>query len=218
MVEMGVEPVFSEEETDLLQEVMNIALGSAAADLAEVIDIFVVLSVPSILVTKVADLPEFIKAEVRAYQKSTVIEQNFYAKFKGLALLIFPAGAGDLLTALFDGDKEPNDSMLGPDPLDSLEKETLLEVGNILIGACVSKIAELLGNTVIYSPPRVIVENRSGNMAIDNLFDPGSMAVTLRTVFHFQDQEVSCFLFLICNWESISWLKKALNEFLKPYQ
>jgi len=40
------ETMITEEETDILQEIMNIAFGRAASDLAEYIDIFVILSVP----------------------------------------------------------------------------------------------------------------------------------------------------------------------------
>ena len=45
-------PIFSEEEKDILQEIMNIAFGNATADLAEVIDIYVLLSVPDIKVIR----------------------------------------------------------------------------------------------------------------------------------------------------------------------
>ena len=47
-------------ETDLLQEIMNIAFGRATSDLAEYIDIFVVLSVPHITLLQAFDLPEYM--------------------------------------------------------------------------------------------------------------------------------------------------------------
>ena len=51
-------------ETDLLQEIMNIAFGRAASDLAEYIDIFVILSVPHIKLLQAFDLPEYINKEI----------------------------------------------------------------------------------------------------------------------------------------------------------
>ncbi len=46
--------IISEEERDILQEVMNIAFGKASAELAELIDIYVVLSIPDIKLLQTA--------------------------------------------------------------------------------------------------------------------------------------------------------------------
>jgi chemotaxis protein CheC len=80
------------EETDILQEIMNIAFGRAASDLAEYIDIFVVLNVPYIKLLQASDLPPYINKEIKDYDKVSVVEQNFWGKFKGSAFLIFPSG------------------------------------------------------------------------------------------------------------------------------
>lgn len=143
--------VVSDEEKDILQEIMNIAFGKAAADLAEVINIFVVLSVPDIQMLRAQDLPEYLKKQVSAYDRLTIVEQNFWGEFKGSAFLAFQASAGRELVSIFgDGTED-----LGSESTYGLEKETLMEVGNILIGACVGKLSELLGDSVTYSPPPV---------------------------------------------------------------
>jgi chemotaxis protein CheC len=212
---MKAKTSFSGEEIDVLQEVMNMAFGSAAADLAEAIDIHVVLSVPTIKVLPVAELVGHIRNEIKRYERISIVEQDFLAKFKGLALLILPSGLGRSLFAVLGEDME---SSFESDPIDALERETLMEIGNILVGACVSKVAELLGDVVIYSPPRVVVENFPYEAISEDLFDPGKLAITLQTVFHFNTQDISGFLFLVCNQESINWLRKALGEFLKQFE
>ena len=58
------EITISDEERDILQEVMNIAFGKASADLAEVIDIYVVLSIPDIKLLKTAEVPGYIESEI----------------------------------------------------------------------------------------------------------------------------------------------------------
>ncbi|HLZ19291.1 MAG TPA: chemotaxis protein CheC, partial [Smithellaceae bacterium] len=99
-----------------------------------------------------------------------------------------------------------------------LEKETFREVGNILIGACIGKIAELLGDVITYSPPRVIVDRSRLNAVADSLFTSNSLAIVLRTVFSFNDQNVTGFLFIITSEESFGWLKTALHGFLEQYE
>lgn len=92
----------SDEEKEILQEIMNIAFGKAAADLAEVISIFVRLSVPEIAMVQVIDLPAYLRSEVSCCEPISIIEQNFWGEFKGSAFLVFRSGAGKELISLLD--------------------------------------------------------------------------------------------------------------------
>jgi chemotaxis protein CheC len=214
MVDFKTSDIISEEERDILQEIMNIAFGRAAADLAQYIDIYVILSVPHITLLQAIDLPKFINTDIKDFDKVSVVEQNFWGKFKGSAFLIFPAGTGKELITLLDGGEEFFES----DPIYELEKETFREVGNILIGACVGKIAELLGDVITYSPPRVVIEKSHRTVIPANLFDPNNFAIVLRTLFEFNERNVSGYLFLVTSQESFAWMKSALYKFLEQYE
>ena len=202
------------EETDTLQEIMNIAFGRAASDLAEYIDIFVVLSPPHIKVLQAFDLPSYLNNELKDYDKISVVEQNFWGKFKGNAFLVFPSGTGKRMISLFNSENKIFES----EPSYELEKETFLEIGNILIGACIGKIAELLGDVTTYSPPRVVVENGLRGVVYDNISDPDNLAIVLRTVFEFNEKNVSGYMFILTKQESFAWLKTALYKFLEQYK
>jgi chemotaxis protein CheC len=204
----------SEEEKEILQEIMNIAFGKAAADLAEVINIYVVLSVPYIQMLKAHELPEYLKTQVSSYDRISIVEQNFWGDFKGSAFLVFQASAGRELVSLFgDGTEE-----FGSESIEALEKETLMEVGNILIGACVGKLSELLGDAVTYSPPRVVTENTPHDAIPENIFKSDSSAIILKTVFCFNERNVNGFLFLVTSHDSILWLKQSLAAFMEQFE
>jgi chemotaxis protein CheC len=206
--------IITMEETDLLQEIMNIAFGRAASDLAEYVDIFVVLNPPQIKVLQAFDLPLYLNNEIKDYERVSVVEQNFWGKFKGNAFLVFPSGTGKRMISLFDNENKFFES----EPTHELEKETFLEIGNILIGACIGKIAELLGDVTTYSPPRVVVENGLRGVVYDNLSDPDNLAIVLRTVFEFNEKNVSGYMFILTKQESFAWLKTALYKFLEQYK
>jgi len=206
----------SDEERDILQEVMNIAFGKASAELAEVIDIYVVLSVPNIKLLKTAEVPRYIESEIDDLENISIIKQSFTGKFHGTALLFFPGGAGKKLFSLFDnGNSSAHES---EDFSVVLEKETLLELGNILIGASVSKVAELLDDVVKYRPPRIIVESKPGDIVDWDLAEPEGPAILMRTVFSFENRDINGLLFLIPSYKSFEWLKKALHVFLEQYE
>ncbi len=212
---MNAQNILTEEDVSILQEIMNISFGQSAADLADVISTSVVLSVPYIDIIEVPELPEYIKNHVKDYKNINIVEQKFWGKFRGDALLIFSSGAGKELMSLLQNDnRELSDS----DPFDVLERETLMEVGNILIGACVGKFSELLRDVVTYTPPKVVVEKDYREAITNGHYDPDKSAIILKTDFRFDEGDVSGFLFLVTNNDSVLWLKDALQTFIEQYE
>ncbi|HUN55625.1 MAG TPA: hypothetical protein VMU29_10760 [Smithella sp.] len=210
----NINEMITREETDLMQEIMNIAFGRAAADLAEFIDIFVLLSPPDVILLRASDLPAYINRELKDCEKVSVVEQSFWGKFKGNAYLFFPSGTGKKISSILGN----GDELFLSDPANEMEKETFLEIGNILIGACIGKISELLGDFSTYSPPRVVVEKSSRDIVSGSLTAPGNVAIVLRTVFEFNEKNISGYLFVVTKQDSFAWLKTALHNFMDQYQ
>jgi chemotaxis protein CheC len=209
------EEILSLEETEILQEIMNIAFGQSAADLTSVIDTQVILSVPFIEIMNIADLPGYFKNHVKDHKNISLVEQKFWGRFSGDALLLFSSGAGKELISLLEND---DTSFSGTDPLDILERETLMEVGNILIGACVGKISELLKDVVTYNPPLVVVEKGCHEAIADHKYNPNSTAIVMKTDFRFDERDISGFLFLVTSNDSVEWLRDALRLFIEQYE
>ncbi|MBI4681947.1 MAG: chemotaxis protein CheC [Nitrospirae bacterium] len=212
---MQEEKILSDEEIEILQEIMNISFGKSAADLADVIDTHVVLSVPFIKIMQVPDLPAYFKDHVKEYKTISIVEQKFWGRFKGDALLVFSSGAGRELINMLQHDES---SGFESDPIDILERETLMEIGNILIGACVGKLAELLKDVVTYTPPMVVVEKNCSDAITEGQYDPNNTAIVLKTDFRFDEGDVSGFLFLITSHDSVTWMKEALRLFIEQYE
>jgi len=207
--------IFSDEELEILQEIMNIAFGKSAADLADVIDTHVVLNVPFISIMQVMELPDYIRKHVKDYKNISIVEQHFWGRFKGDALLVFSSGSGRELIGLL---QRGENASLESDPIEILERETLMEVGNILIGACVGKVAELLKDIVTYTPPMIVLERHYENAISESELNPDKIAIVLKTNFSFSEGDVSGFLFLVTSNDSIQWLREALQIFIEQYE
>lgn len=207
--------LLTSEEIEILQEIMNIAFGKSAADLADVIDTQVVLTIPFISVMQVSELPDYIRSHVKDYNNISIVEQHFWGRFTGEALLVFSSGSGKELITMLQHGEQIN---LTSDPIEILERETLMEIGNILIGACIGKVAELLNDVVTYTPPMIVLEKYYEDAISSSQFEPHKTAIVLRTDFSFTDGNVSGFLFLVTGNESIQWLKDALKTFIEQYE
>lgn len=205
----------TELEKDALQEIMNIGFGRAAADLADIINLHVILSVPHIAVLQSDEVIRYVQEEIPDTTDMSMITQFFSGKFSGGSFLVFPHGEGRKLLRIFDGEM----SLLGENyDIDILEKETLVEVGNIIIGACVGKIAEMLGDVVTYAPPRFFSQEQIYGTLGNVLNTSDSFAILFKTVFNFEQYNVSGYLFLVSQYSIMPWLKQAIAEFLGPYE
>ncbi len=204
--------LFSDGDKDILGEIMNIAFGNATASLFDTIGLYVELKVPDIQVISILELTEHFQNAVLKDKNSSIIEQEFSGDLDGSGILLLPGMAGNYLQSRLL-DKEQHDSSdLLPDV--KLEKDTLLEIGNILIGACIGKISELLDSSVNYSSPQFL--DSKGD--IFKSIDPSQIAISMKMAFKLKQLDFSGFLLLLTNEESIEWLCKALNDFMVSYE
>lgn len=205
----------TELENDALQEIMNIGFGRAAADLAEIINLHVILTVPYIAIFKSDKVIDYIHKEIPDTTDVSMITQFFSGKFSGGSFLVFPHGEGQKLLKIFDNETDFTDENY---TIDVLERETLIEVGNIIIGACVGKIAEMLGDVVTYAPPRFYSHDQINATLEDVLNESDTFTILFKTVFNFEQCNVSGYLFLVCQYNIMPWLKQAIAEFLGSYE
>jgi CheY-like chemotaxis protein/chemotaxis protein CheY-P-specific phosphatase CheC len=116
---------------DAFRETINVAMGRAAALLAKVLGVFVQLPVPTVNMFEVGEL-HMALADAHNSERLTAVCQGYIGGgIAGEALLIF-----------HDSDIADMGSLMQRDSADYPDEEMLLDLSTILIGACLSGIAE----------------------------------------------------------------------------
>ena len=147
--------IFSELELDALKEFINISFGRAAGELSEIMNLHVMLNVPDVAILQAGEVGSFIGGDIKDRNDYSIVEQFFIGNFKGVTFLVLPYNEGKRLMNIFS---DYDDSIIESYGLDVLQQETLIEIGNIIIGACVGSFAELLKGSVSYFPPQAFQE------------------------------------------------------------
>ncbi|RVT49108.1 chemotaxis protein CheC [Rheinheimera sediminis] len=148
----------SEEQKDALQEVLNISMGQAADALARLIQTQVHLSIPSI---KQSSSDHFIERLKNPDQQ--LAQQSFLGEL-----------SGEMISLMSDGDNAAIAELMNYDiPLVEHEKqELMLELTNILAGACLhGLISQLnfkiqLAAPVLLNPASICIEQLSWQQAL----------------------------------------------------
>lgn len=141
----------TEEHCEILCELTNIAIGRASAVLADLLGQFVVMTVPKVEIVDAGDVGALLWSWAEAKGGAVAVEQAFSGDMAGQAVLLHSR----------EGVEELGANLLLAEEMEELgkeqaQREVMLEIGNMLISATAGRIAELLGATVAFAPPRVL--------------------------------------------------------------
>ncbi|MBL7005280.1 MAG: chemotaxis protein CheC [Gammaproteobacteria bacterium] len=125
----------TELQQDGIQELLNIAMANAGASLSQMVDEEVMLSVPSVRVVAVTEINELVGNPV---VNMSAVSQSFNGTFSGHAMLLFPEKKSlELVWALLKGS-------VPKEEIAEMEGESLSEVGNVIINACLRVLSNVL--------------------------------------------------------------------------
>jgi len=205
---MSAPSLLTPDQTDALQEVTNIAMGQAGSSLANILGVFVNLSVPRIRVLDAASIGAAISDMVGRDKEITAARQSFQGTMRGEALVIYDQeGCMDLADLM--GYEEQLEA--------SAERELILDVSNVLVGACLGGIADLLEATLTYSAPSIMAER----IPVDRLIDPKKMtwnyALLVEVNFTLEERNFTSHLTFLMPEESIQSMGEAIDKFMESF-
>ncbi|GGK81454.1 chemotaxis protein CheC [Rufibacter glacialis] len=158
----------NELERDIIKEILNIGLARAADSFAVIAKDRVLLKVPDL---QLMEAEELLKI-VRAYENShTIIQSDIKGELNGSTLMLFSDLHVEQLSKVCLGM-----TVKGSDPLTEMQESLLLEVSNIITGALVTQLANILKSNIYGSPPVApkhdIAESLKGIFTDHPLFQP----------------------------------------------
>jgi chemotaxis protein CheC len=125
---------FSELQRDALGELFNIGVGRAADSLSKIVNDEVELSAPVISLVRTAEVSStLLGSEFRQLSTVTI---DFTGPFEAQSILIFPERNA---LAIVSNMLDPN---MTPEELSEFEQEAMCEIGNIILNACISSLAD----------------------------------------------------------------------------
>lgn len=143
--------ILSEIERDALTEIFNVGAGRAALSLSEIVGDEVRLSVPSVEVLRTQDVDERVLALGNA--RFATVSQEFDGPFDAEAVLLFTEEHALEIVRDMMG------SQMSLEELAEFEQEAMCELGNIILNACLSAMADMLGITLNSSLPNYVVSS-----------------------------------------------------------
>lgn len=196
---------WSELERDALAEAFNVGVGSAAAVLSGMVGAEVVLSVPELrVVDKAAALASFGLAPA---DRVCAVVQPYGGAFESRALLMFTeVKSYDLVRAVVP-------DHVAEMRMGDMAQDALIEVGNLVLNACLTAVGELLGCALTTRVPSLV----KGEAAEVLEQMEGSEMMLLHMLFSIKDKDIDGYVGFLLDQQAMGALKQAVGNFLSAH-
>jgi len=186
-----MEPHISDLERDIIKEILNIGLARAADSFAAIAKDKVLLRVPDIELVEVKDLLQLV---ARYENEHTIIQSDIRGEFNGSTLMLFSddhiARLSEICLSMLDVHKGE---------LSVMQESLLLEISNIITGALVTQLANILKADIYGSPPKLpkthIADSLKDILVQHPLFQPLVFTVVTQFTHSFKHVDLPLLLF-----------------------
>ena len=198
----------TEDEKDCLQELMNVAYGSATAAITEILDAFAKLSIPKIQIINANEFQPYLSKELDLEEEHLVSLQQINGTICGENMFVIDKDSAKNVAYRFGlEDEEINDEEIS---------DVVLEITNILSSSTISKLAESMETQVSFSAP--MIKNITSANELNNLFiNKYEKVIIISTELQFEDLNIHGELFILTTDNSILFIKEKLNYILEQF-
>ena len=198
---------FTPLQLDALREVANIGAGHAATALSQMTGGTIMISVPTIHVTRLEDVPPQLAPDE---EPVAAVMMSMLGDLTGKTLLVFPKRTVMRMAELML--RRPVGSSVA---LGELERSAVKEAGNILSGAYMNALADFMGMVLLPSPPTLAVDLSTAVLTREflRLGDDDEHVFVVETEFVMQDlgERLRGFFLLLPDPASLRAILRAIR-------
>lgn len=197
----------NELQQDMLAELFNLGMGNAANALSEMVEEEVLLSIPQITFMQKAELTKILEADSGGHISG--VSQQFQGMILGEALLTFPTPQSLELVRLLLQDTVELEN------LTEFEEEALTEVGNIILNAGLSSLADIFEDEITSDLPvfnsgscaEVIEDN-------DHAIKTQETVLYLQVDFTIEKKDIKGYVVYLFDVESMAKLSTLIENYI----
>ena len=193
-------------QLDALREVANIGAGHAATALSQMIGETIMISVPTISVARLEDVPPQLAAPD---EPVAAVLMHMLGDLTGRTLLVFPRRTAMRLSELLLHGRGAGDEF------SDMQQSAIKEAGNILSSAYMNALSDFMGMMLIPSPPALAVDMSDAILTTTYLQFGGDkdfvFCVESDFVLNESEEKLRGFFLLLPDAASLSAMLKAVR-------
>lgn len=202
-------PPLNPDIRDCYQEITNIAMGRAGDHLARILNVFVRLPIPNVNLIEVSEL-HMMLSDIEGHDAVTAICQGFLGPgIRGEALCILSDSSFNDVARILDIKEEVDDRV---------QLELLMDTASILIGTCLSGLAEQMDVSFSQGHPIVLGQHRNVNEIIKANKIRWRRTLAIEISYGLEGYSVHCDLVLLFTEDSMKTMDKKLAHLMEALE
>lgn len=195
----------SELQYDALGEIFNIGVGRAAASLSQIVNDEVQLNAPAVSLIHIEQASRLLHSS--ELQQFSSVSQTFSGPFVAQALLVFPESNALEIVRLMVG---PH---MSTDEVSEFEQEAMCEIGNIILNACMSSLADIFHISFSSTLPLHRFGDAENLPVLEG--DEDQMVLLLQVDMVISQQHIQGHILFLLSVASMHSLVACLDDYLK---
>ncbi|MFC3094290.1 response regulator [Alteromonas sediminis] len=186
---LKAQPVVStEEQFDAYRELVNVAMGRAGESLAKQLNEFIELPIPNVNVIETNELQMAIN-DINVDDRVSAVSKGFVsAGISGEALVIFSDANVDSMVRLLNYQSANTEE---------LQIEALMDISNILIGACLNALSDQLNVNFSHTSPIILGRHCDLEALISNNISRWRKVMAIEIAYAIKDRDIHFDLLLL---------------------
>ncbi len=186
---------------DCYQEITNVGMGQAADLLAKMLDVFITLPVPNVNIIEVSEIN--MALSLAEEEAASAVCQGFIGQgIAGEAIILFNDAGIENIASLMKHEGEIDDRV---------ERELVMDVANILTGACLKGIGEQLNINFSQGHPMILGQHRKVSNMISTNAKHWTKTLAIEVNYKISDYNISCDLLLLFTEDSLTTLDELVQ-------
>jgi len=204
LVPGNTDDIYNNEQVflDACQEVANVAMGRAGDLLARFLNAFIELPIPKVNHIELTELNMALQFADQDESVSSVCQGFIGPGISGEALLIFNDSSIKNIANLLKYQGEIDDNV---------ELELLMDIANIIVGACLQGISDQLSLNLSQSHPVVLGQHVKIPELLDKNLKHWNEILSIEINYKIENESINCDLLLLFTEDSIGPLKQRLS-------
>ncbi|MGE4418762.1 MAG: chemotaxis protein CheC [Sulfurimonas sp.] len=193
---------FNEDQIDALREFMNVSIGAATANLANLLDAFGTMHIPEIEICNSNELADKIESTIDLESMYYATKQLFTGKFGGECMFVISEdSARNLGRHLYNITVPSGDEI----------NDAVIELTNILTSTIVSRLTQELSTQVQFFVPSLQFIDANSIIHDEDVAEY-SKIIIISTILDFQDQQINGNIYILTKDEAIESLKVLIDK------
>jgi len=203
--ESAIEVTLAGDLRDCYQEIANVAMGRAGDLLARLLNVFVVLPIPNVNLIEVSELSMALKAVETNDSISGICQGFIGGGISGEALLILNDSSFQDVASLMNYTQQVDEKA---------ELELLMDIANVLIGACLNGISEQLDMPFSQGHPVVLGQHCNISELVAANITHWQKTLAIEISYGIENYPIKCDILLLFTETSMQTLNNKVSYML----